>query len=111
MVLAGHIGIEASVVLFEIAGGRVGYVVQGNIRSVGESTADAGRAGVHVGEVLLAKASGQRRTNVQALTRNGIAGYAFREAGLRAGCRANHGARNCSSLEVEEGGGDTVCWR
>ncbi len=42
MVLAGHIGIEASVVLFEIAGGRVGYAVLGDIRSVGESTADAG---------------------------------------------------------------------
>ena len=34
MVLAGHIGIEASVVLFEIVGGRVGYAVLGDIRSV-----------------------------------------------------------------------------
>ena len=34
MVLAGYIGIEASVVLFEIVGGRIGYAVLGDIGSV-----------------------------------------------------------------------------
>ena len=70
-----------------------------------------GDAGVHPGEVLLAQAGGQRRTDVQALTRDGTAVYAFSEAGIRAGCRGNRGAGNCRSLEVEEGRGDAVCRR
>src|SRR5271156_4866475 len=111
MVLAGHVSVETSAVLFEIAAGRITDAVLGDVRGVGKSTADTGCAIAHVTQVLRAQAGGQRRTDVQALTRDGSAIYAFAESGIRAGYGRNHGAMNCCSLEVEVGGGNAVCGR
>src|ERR1700677_5021378 len=57
------------------------------------------------------QAGSQRRTNVQALPRNGSAVYAFAESGIRAARGGNDGASHRCSLEVEVSGGDAVCRR
>ena len=64
VVLARHVGIEASAPLFEIAAGRVADAVLGNIRNVGETATHAGCGIVHIGEVLRAQGGSQRRADV-----------------------------------------------
>src|SRR5579859_1928036 len=109
VVLTGDISVEASVVLFKITGRRIAQAVLGDIRDVRESTADAGIVVADIGEILLAKAGGKRRTNVQALPGDGSAIYAFSEMGIvGAGCRANDCTENGCSFEIEIGGGNAV---
>src|SRR5271163_96732 len=109
MVLARHVCVETSAVLFEIAARRVTYRVLGDIGNAREPTADAGHDVAYVGEVLLAQACGQRRAYIQALSRNRVAAYAFSESGILAGCGADHGAGDLCSRESKIGGRDAVC--
>ena len=98
MILAGDIGIEAPVVLLEIAARRVADGVLRNIGDVREPTAYS-RVTVDIGEILRAQSGGQRRTNVQALSSNRIAIYALNETGSRAGGRADHRTRTVAPLK------------
>jgi hypothetical protein len=101
MIFSGYVGIETPVVLLEIATGWVACVVFGNIGDVRESTADARVIAVDIGEVLLAQAGGERRTNVQALSGDGLAVYTLGESGGRAVCRGNCRTENGCALEIE----------
>src|ERR1700756_4501696 len=79
VILAGYICIKPAIVLLEVAGRGIAYGVLRDIWNVRESAADARATGVHIGKVLLAQAAGQRRTDVQAQSRNRVAIYALDE--------------------------------
>ncbi len=98
VIFAGHVGVETSVVLLEVAAGGIADGVLGDIGSGRESAADAGIAGADVAEILRAEAGRERRTDVQALPRDGCAVYALSQSGIRAGRRANQRAENGCSL-------------
>src|SRR5579862_980134 len=80
VVFATNLAIRAPVELLKIRGGRVADGVQGNIGDIRKAAADTRVGGALPGEVLRTEGCGQRRSKIQALTRNGPAIYAFRES-------------------------------
>src|SRR5208337_3522787 len=70
VIFAGYVGIETPVPLFEITRNRAAGGVVGDIGYGRKSAADTGVAAADIGEILLAQASGERRANVYALSRN-----------------------------------------
>src|SRR3984885_8464137 len=111
VIVAGYVCVEATIVLLETVCCGIADRVLRDIGNVRQSAANTRGAGVDISKVLLAQANGQRRTDVQALSCNRIAIYAFDQSSICAGDRADHCSGNSGSLEMKVGVGNAITWR
>src|SRR5580704_10510541 len=108
MILAANLAIHAPVELLKVRSGRVADCIQGNIGDIRKAAADTWIGGTYPGEVLRPERCGQRRTEIQALSGNGPAVYAFSESVGVAGCGADHGAVDGRSRKAEKCGSNAA---
>ena len=102
VIFAGYIGIETSVVLFEIRMEWTAGAVFSDISDGGrEPAANAGVGAVDPGEVLRTQSGGEGRSNVDAPSRDVFAIYACCEPGSIAVCSGDERAENSCPRETQ----------